>query len=90
MATRSVEAPGTGMGEYVTIRQAADFLCLSVPTFRRLVGLDSSDPDVSLPGVRDWVRPVRIGGAIRFHWLGVVYLAHRLAQLAPVDAAAEE
>lgn len=85
MAPRTIDGPGRGAN--VTTEVAARYLGVSVTTFRRLVGLEQSD--ITLPGVRDWIRPVRVGKGIRWNWLSIVYLAHVMAHgqaAAPGDA----
>lgn len=82
-----MDGPGEGSPPpaYVSTEEAARWLGLSVQSFRRLVGLDPPKKRgvQPLPGVQDWVRPVRVGGSLLWHWLAVVYLQHVLQTMPP-------
>lgn len=80
MAARSIDGPE---GQQLTTAEAARWLSVDAKTLRRLAA------------ATDWMRPVRIGKATRWHWLDVVVLAHILARrqsnpLPPSDAEGEK
>lgn len=74
MTARSIDGP---RGRFLTTAQAAAYLGVSVPTFKRIVGL-THDPKLTLPGVREWFRPVTIDSVTRWAWLDVFCLGHLL------------
>ena len=80
MAARTIDGPGDGM--LVTTAQAAAWLSLSLPSFRRLVGLTKAKKgEPPLPWLASWLKPVRVGKSVRWHWLDVVALGQVLTGL---------
>lgn len=73
MGSRSIDGPGKG--RHVSTETAADWLAVSEDTFE---GIAASHP---------WLRPVRIGRKVLWHWLDIVALAQVMAGTEAVPTA---